>query len=155
MSATFARLAAAGIELPPPAPVTSAYLALKRIGPLVAVSGQGTRVAGTYAFLGRLGVEHGSDAACAATRIATLNVLAQLAGALGPDLDRARALLVTTWVRIGAAPPGIALDPIARTVDALLATAFGAAGRHAGKVVGALDLYGGSLVIQEGLFRVG
>ncbi len=77
------RLRELGIELPePPAPV-GAYVAVRRSGRLLFVSGQIPLADGKPRFLGKVGVDLSVDEGKAAARLCAINALAQIRKALG------------------------------------------------------------------------
>ncbi|MDR2566920.1 MAG: RidA family protein [Bifidobacteriaceae bacterium] len=133
-----ARLAELGIALPPPATPLAAYLPVRVSERSAWVSGQGPVKDGASVWTGRLGdsltVEQGSDAA----RLAAVNVLAALQGALG-SLDR-----VDHFERVAvmvASTPDFADHPaVANGASNLFAEVFGEAGRHARAAFGVAAL---------------
>jgi enamine deaminase RidA (YjgF/YER057c/UK114 family) len=133
-----ARLAELGITLPrPPAPL-AAYLPVRVTGASAWVSGQGPVKDGASVWTGRLGdaltSAQGSDAA----RLAAVNVLAALQGALGTleRIDRFERVAVMV-----ASTPDFTDHPaVANGASNLFVEVFGDAGRHARAAFGVAAL---------------
>ena len=133
------RLKELGIRLPdPPSPV-GAYVAVKRSGRLLFVSGQLPLSGGKPQFLGKVGADLSLDEGKAAARLCLLNGLAVLRNELAGDLDR-----VVRFVRLGvfvASDPGFTGQPgVADGASDLLVEIFGEVGRHARAAVGVAEL---------------
>lgn len=131
------RLAAAGLELPPPPAALGAYVPAVRAGRLVFTAGQLPMTDGALVAAGLVGTEvETADAARAAERCA-LNALA--AAATVCDLDEVvRVVKLTGYV---ASAPGFTAQPaVIDGASAVLAAAFGERGRHAREAVGVASL---------------
>jgi enamine deaminase RidA (YjgF/YER057c/UK114 family) len=131
-------LAAIGLELPPPATPLASYVPVRVSGRTAFVSGQGPIRDGVSVHTGRLGetltTEQGADAA----RIAAVNVLAALRGALG-SLDRV-AQFDRVAVMVASAPDFHDQPAVANGASELIVQVFGEAGRHARAAYGVAAL---------------
>lgn len=131
------RLAEAGLELPVAAAALGAYVPAVRTGNLIFTSGQLPMVAGELLKAGIVGAEVSLDAARACAERCALNALA--AAATVCDLDAVtRVVKLTGYV---ASAPGLTAQPaVVDGASAVLAAAFGEAGRHAREAVGVAAL---------------
>jgi len=166
-----AKLAALGIELPPPPAPIASYVGfnvvetaadLGRRGALVVVSGQIPLVEGKLAFIGKLGtpidskhgraisIEQGQQAA----RLCFVNLMAQLKAACGGDLDKVKRV-----VRLGgfiACGPDFTQHALVMNGASDLAVeVFGEAGKHARTTIGVPSLPADAPVEVEGMFELG
>jgi enamine deaminase RidA (YjgF/YER057c/UK114 family) len=132
------KLAAMGLELPPPPPAVAAYRPWCRTGNLVITSGQLPWHAGKMAFAGRLGesvtVEQGYQAA----RQCALNAIAQIKDAIG-DLDRVVQIVrLEGYVHCAS---GFRKHPdVLNGASHLLAEVFGERDRHSRLALGIADM---------------
>jgi enamine deaminase RidA (YjgF/YER057c/UK114 family) len=136
-------LAALGIALPQPPAAGGNYIAAKRVGPVVYLSG----VVSTGAegvITGTAGMDRSVDDGYAAARACALTQLAVLRRELG-SLDRvAEVLAVNGYVN---AAPGFADSPaVVNGASDLLVQVFGDAGRHVRAAVGVSALPRNALV---------
>lgn len=129
-----ARLADAGLTLPPvPAPVAS-YVPAHVGGHQVFTSGQLPFVDGTLAVTGKVGAEVTPDVAAQLARTAALNAVAAAASAAG-GIDQIRS--VTKLVVYVASDPSFTGQPaVANGASTLLQEIFGDDGIHARSAVG-------------------
>lgn len=129
-----ARLAAAGLTLPPvPAPVAS-YVPARASGHQVFTSGQLPFVEGALAATGKVGADVDPDDAAQLARTAALNAVAAAAAAAG-GVDRIRS--VTKLVVFVASDPSFTGQPaVANGASKLLEEVFGDDGIHARSAVG-------------------
>jgi len=139
------RLAALGIELPPPLRLPEGvrlpFAPVRIVGDRALVSGHGPQSpdgssAGPY---GRVGAEVSVEEAYAAARGTAISILGDLSRALG-DLDR-----ITAWVRVFgmvASVPGFARQPaVINGCSDLILEVFGPeVGSHARSAVGMAEL---------------
>ena len=132
------RLAALGIELPPPPEPVGNYIGAVQVGDLVFLGGVSNRVRGVLKYRGKLGrdltVEQGYDAA----RMAAINHLAVLKSFLG-DLDRVDRIVKVVG-HINCAPGFNKLPPVLNGASDLLVEVFGQNGRHTRLALGASEL---------------
>jgi enamine deaminase RidA (YjgF/YER057c/UK114 family) len=148
------KLAELGITLPTPMAPMANYIPYQVTGSLVVVSGQVPAKDGKIAITGKVGgrltVEQGAEAA----RLCLINVVTQLKGACGGDLDRVRKV-----VRLGgfvASPADFTAHATVMNGASDLAVAiFGEAGRHARTTIGVPALPGDAAVEVEGMFEIG
>jgi enamine deaminase RidA (YjgF/YER057c/UK114 family) len=145
-----AQLGDMGIQLPEPVAPLAEYVPFVLTGNLLFVSGQ-LPIGGDGIVAGRLTAEdHAADGipapgsklgmAKGAATLAAINMLAQVKAAIG-DLDRVRRVVKLTAFVINGA-------------SALMAGAFGDAGRHARSAVGCSSLPREAIVEVEGIFEV-
>ncbi len=149
-----ARLAELGIELPrAPAPA-AAYIPYTRVGDTLYVSGQLPMFKGELCYAGKIGVELSLEEGQAAARLCAVNLIAQVADALGGDLD-----LLLRCVKLGGfvnATPDFRDHPkVINGASELMIQVFGSIGRHARFAVGVNSLPLGSSVEIDGIFQVG
>ncbi|MDR0593653.1 MAG: RidA family protein [Bifidobacteriaceae bacterium] len=123
------RLAALGIVLPAAAPPLAAYLPVRIAGPTAWVSGQGPVRDGASVWTGRLGAELTTEQGHDAARLAAVNVLAALGGALG-SLERVEGF-ERVAVMVASTPDFTDHPAVANGASNLFAEVFGEAGRHA------------------------
>jgi enamine deaminase RidA (YjgF/YER057c/UK114 family) len=142
-----------GITLPTPAMPQGAYVPWVRTGSLLFISGQITMGANGLEYLGRVGENVSLDEGKRAARLCGLNIVAQVAAALGGDLDRVkRVVKLTGFVN---AVPGFAQHPeVVNGASDLMAEIFGEAGRHARAAVGVSSLPRNVAVEVEAVFEV-
>jgi len=137
-----ARLAAAGLTLPPvPAPLAG-YVPAVRVGDLVFTAGQLPMVDGHLISPGAVGkpptAKIGPAEGAAAARVAALNAVAAAAAAAG-GLDELSAVVKVT-VFVNSVGEFTGHPTVADGASSLIAEVFGAAGRHARSAVGVASL---------------
>lgn len=137
MSAVAARLADAGLTLPEPVAAVGDYVPAVRVGTLVMTSGQLPMREGALLAVGRLGDDVDEQTGVACARQCALNALAAVSTVC--DLDAVvRVVRITGYV---ASDPDFTAQP--RVIDgasAVMAAAYGDAGRHAREAVGVAAL---------------
>jgi enamine deaminase RidA (YjgF/YER057c/UK114 family) len=147
-----ARLKELGIVLPiPPAPVAS-YVPTVFSGRRCYVSGQVCMVDGKIAVAGHLGAGVTLDQGREAARICGVNILAQLALALG-DLDRVVQVVKLTGF-VASTPDFTDQPKVINGCSDLLVEVFGEAGRHARSAVGVAALPLNAAVEVEAIVEV-
>lgn len=146
------RLAELQIVLPAPAAALANYVAARRSGDLLIVSGQLPMDAGTVRFQGKLGAGVSLADGQAAARLCAINILAQVQAACG-DLER-----VVACVRLGgfvACTPEFSDHPkVVNGASDLMVAVLGDAGRHARAAVGVASLPFDAAVEVEGMFEL-
>ena len=146
------RLAELGIVLPSPAGALANYVAARRSGDLLVVSGQLPMEAGAVRFKGKLGAGVSLEDGAAAARLCAINILAQVQAACG-DLER-----VVACMRLGgfvACTPEFTDHPkVVNGASDLMVAVLGDAGRHARAAVGVASLPFDAAVEVEGMFEV-
>ncbi len=132
------RLRSLDIVLPtPPGPLAS-YVPAVRAGSLVYVAGQGPMVDGVPVIRGKLGDGTSEEAAAGAARLAVINAIAVLAGALG-DLEKlVRIVKLNGYVN--CTPDFERQHVVVNGASDLLAEVFGERGRHARTAIGTNSL---------------
>jgi enamine deaminase RidA (YjgF/YER057c/UK114 family) len=147
------RLAALGLELPPPAPPVANYIGLVRVGDLVFVSGHGPTIGSEIVYRGKLGADMGVADGQQAAQLVALNLLATLKADLG-ELDRVERV-VKLLVMVNSAPDFAEQPLVANGASDLLVSVFGEGrGKHARSAVGMGALPFGIPVEIEGIFAV-
>jgi enamine deaminase RidA (YjgF/YER057c/UK114 family) len=155
MSEVENRLAALDIMLPQPATPVANYVASKRCGNLLYISGQlclGPDGVLNSRHKGKLGGTVSAENGAEAAKFCAINLLAQAKAALG-TLDK-----VKSCVRLGgfiAATPGFAgLPAVMNGASDLMVAAFGEAGKHTRTTVGVSILPLDCAVEVEALFEI-
>lgn len=147
-----ARLAAAGVELPPlPAPIGN-YAPFRIAGETLYLSGVGPRRLDGGIETGRVGEDVSVEDAYGHARLCGLNMLAIMKEAVG-DLDRVVCML-KVFGMVNAAP-GFAEHP--RVIDGctdVLVEAFGEAGKPARSAIGMGSLPRNISVEVEGIVLI-
>ncbi len=132
-----ARLRELGIELPEAMTPAGGYVAARRTGDLVFVSGQGPWSAGGL-VKGKVGRDLTLEQARDAARLTGLNLLAVLRAELG-SLDQVAAIVKVLGM-VNCAPGFNATPAVIDGCSELLVQVFGEAGRHARSAVGMAEL---------------
>jgi enamine deaminase RidA (YjgF/YER057c/UK114 family) len=148
-----ARLAALGIELPPPPVPIATFLPFRVTGRLVYLAGQTCEREGRVVHAGRVGVEVDEETGRRAARICALNLLAALKAACAGDLDAVvRCVSVRGFVQ---APPGFGRVPqIVDGASELFVSIWGEEGRHARTSVGVSTLPQNAAVEVDAVFEL-
>lgn len=145
------RLAALGLQLPPPATPVGAYAPARIHGDTLWVAGHTDRTPNTPATRGSVGGDVDLDRARRAARDATLNLLAAAEQAVG--LDRVRGVVFLRGYVVGAA--GFEDHPkVIDTASELLGELFAAAPAPARAAIGVATLPGGACVELEAVFEI-
>lgn len=128
------RLRSLNITLPPtPAPLAN-YVSVIRTGNLVFVSGQGPMVDGKPVIKGKLGASVSEEDGIKAARLAAVNALAVLSGALGGLETIVRVVKLNAYVN--CTDNFERQHIIVNGASELLVEVFGEKGRHARAAVG-------------------
>jgi len=155
MSQIALRLAELGIVLPTPVAPIANYVPYARVGNLLFVSGQlplGPEGKLAPAHTGKLGSDSSIDHAREAARLCAINLLAQARAAIG-DLD-AIAQVVRLGGFFSVAASFDSLPQAMNGASDLMASLFGAKGRHARTTVGVAHLPLNAMAEVEALFEV-
>jgi enamine deaminase RidA (YjgF/YER057c/UK114 family) len=146
------RLAALGIALPTPGAPLASYIPTTESGGLVFVSGQLSVVPGGEQCVGKLGAGLSVEDGYRGARIAAINLLAVLKGAVG-SLE-----LVTRIVKIvgfvNCTPDFGEPHKVINGASEFLVEVFGDRGRHARSSVGVNALPNGAAVEVEAIVEV-
>ncbi len=152
MSAIEAKLEAMGITLPAAAAPAANYVATRRTGNLLFVSGQLPMAEGKVAYTGQVGAGVSMEDGVEAARLCAINILAQAKTALG-DLDA-----IASCIKLGGfvnCETGFGDQPkVINGASDLIADVFGEAGRHARFAVGAPGLPFDAAVEVEAIFEL-
>ena len=132
------RLDELGIELPPVARPVASYVPVVVSGSLAFVAGQVPLEDGAPMVTGRLGDGVDVEAAQAAARRCSLQILAALRAELG-SLSRIRRI-VRVGVFVASAPGFTDQSTVANGASDLFVQVFGEEGRHARAAVGVAEL---------------
>jgi enamine deaminase RidA (YjgF/YER057c/UK114 family) len=131
------RLAALGIELPPPMPPAGIYVPCVRSGGLLYVGGHGP-VAGQTVVRGKVGRDLTLEQARDAARMTGLSMLATVLAELG-SLDGLRRL-VKVFGMVNCAPGFNQTPAVIDGCSSLFVEIFGDAGQHTRTAVGMAEL---------------
>ena len=132
------RIAALGLELPPPPSPVAAYVAVRIAGDVAYVAGQVPMMDGHVMSPGRLGEMVRLDDAAVAARQAALQALSALRAALG-SFERLRGISQVT-VFIASTPEFVDHPRVANGASEVLVEILGDAGKHARAAVGMASL---------------
>ncbi len=147
-----ARLTAAGIELPPPAPPAGLYVAAVLSGNLLHVGGHGPIRSDGKAVTGKVGDTVDLDGARQAARLTGLQILASVRAELG-SLDRV-ARVVKVFGMVNCAPGFNRTPAVIDGCSELFHEVFGAAGVHTRSAVGMAELPFDIATEIEAIFEV-
>lgn len=147
------RVAALGLTLPKPSTPAANYVSWIRSGDLVHISGQVSVLVGQEEYIGKVGADVDVATAQKAAQACGLNVLAQLADAVGDDYSR-----VVRCVRLGGfvnATPDFTEQPqVVNGASNLMVEVLGDKGKHARAAVGVGSLPRGVAVEVDAIFEV-
>jgi len=146
------RLADLGIELPTAPAPAAAYVPTVRSGGLLFTAGQVAVGEGGMLATGIVGVDVDVETAVGCARQCAINVLAQLASALGSLGEVGRVVKLTVYVASDSSFRDQHI--VANGASELMAAVFGEAGVHARSAVGAAVLPLGSPVEVEAIVEV-
>jgi enamine deaminase RidA (YjgF/YER057c/UK114 family) len=148
-----ARLAELGISLPTANSPLANYVAARRCGNVLYISGQVPRIDGRDAFVGKLGQELTVEQGREAARICAINILAQVRAALGGSLNG-----IAGCIRLGgfvnSAPEFGDQPSVINGASDLMVEVFGDAGRHARAAVGCASLPRNVAVEVDAVFEL-
>ncbi|MDP6351196.1 MAG: RidA family protein [Alphaproteobacteria bacterium] len=148
-----ARLEELGIELPQAATPAANYVPYVITGNLVFVAGQITFWNGTVKYVGKVGEAYSVADGQQAARLCGLNLIAQVKGACGGDLDRVRRC-VKLGVFVNCIDGFDRHPEVANGASDLMVDVFGEAGRHARFAVGAPALPRNVATEADGVFEI-
>ena len=144
MSEVENRLAAMGVALPDVPKPVAAYVPFVVAGNLVFVSGNLPVEKGELKFRGRLGAEVSVEEGAKAARLAAVNAIAALRGAVG-DLDRVKRIVRIEGF-VASTPEFDAQPKVVNGASELVLEAFQERGRHSRFAVGCASLPLGAAV---------
>lgn len=145
----YQRLAALGIELPPPPPPIANFVTHVREGNVLYLSGQGPRELDGHLHSGKVGGDVGVDRAYQHARLTGINLLAVMHGALG-DLSRVKRVVKLLGM-VNAVPDFEDHPSVINGCSDLFIEVFGEAGQHARSAVGFGSLPGNITVEIEAI----
>jgi enamine deaminase RidA (YjgF/YER057c/UK114 family) len=146
------RLEELGVRLPSAVTPVANYTGFVRSGGLLLVSGQLCLAGGVLVAKGKLGSQVTVEQGQAAARACAINLLAQVASALG-DLDKV-ARVVRLGGFINSAPDFLDGSVVMNGASDLMVEVLGDKGRHARTAIGVASLPGDAAVEVEGMFEV-
>lgn len=147
------RLAALGLALPPPPPPVANFVAWRRVGNMLYLSGQGPLEASGHLHVGLVGESVTVQDAYTHARVTGLNLLAVAKEALG-ELSQVRH--VVKLLAFVNATPGFTQHPqVVNGCSDLFVAVFGETiGRGARSAIGAGSLPGNQTVEVEAILEV-
>ncbi|WP_405048024.1 RidA family protein (plasmid) [Rhizobium sp. WW22] len=148
----YQRLAALGIELPPPPPPIANFVTHVREGNVLYLSGQGPRELDGHLHSGKVGGDVGVDRAYQHARLTGINLLAVMHGALG-DLSRVKRVVKLLGM-VNAVPHFEDHPSVINGCSDLFIEVFGEAGQHARSAVGFGSLPGNITVEIEAIISL-
>ena len=152
MSKIAERLKDLGIVLPTPVQPLANYVAYRRSGSLLFISGQIPLQNDALPYLGKVGVDLSIEQGQAAARLCAINILAQVNAALNGNLD-----LVDACLKLGGfvncAPDFSAQPTVINGASDLMVDVFGDKGRHARAAVGSNALPPNVAVEIDAIFQ--
>jgi enamine deaminase RidA (YjgF/YER057c/UK114 family) len=148
-----ARIAELGLSLPAAPSPAANYVPFVATGNFVYVSGQLPIADGTLRHLGKAGDGIAIEEAYASARMCALNVVAQVAAAVGDRLSRVKRCVNVT-VFVNATPEFTEHPKIANGASDLVVEIFGDAGRHSRAAVGVGSLPRGALTEVQAVFEI-
>lgn len=148
----YERLAALGIQLPPPPPPIANFVTHVQEGNLLYLSGQGPREADGYLHAGKVGAEVSVDDAYAHARLTGINLLSVMHEALG-DLGRVKRVVKLLGM-VNAVSDFEDHPSVINGCSDLLIEVFGEAGQHARSAVGFGSLPGNITVEIEAIISL-
>lgn len=137
MSKDFDRIFAdLDVKLPPPAISVANYVGYVKSGNLLFISGQVPFDAeGKLPYVGKVGVDIGTEDAVAAARLCAINIIAQIKDACDGDLTRVvRIVKLGAFVHCEDSFPG--QPAVVNGASDFMVQVFGEAGRHTRAAVG-------------------
>ena len=141
------RLAALGLELPPPPEPVGNYLPAARSGRIMWLAGVGARRPDGSRITGKLGDGVSAEQGYEAARWCALNLLARMQAELG-CLERVSRVLKVVGM-VNSAPHFTGQAAVVDGASDLFVALFGEAGRHARSAPGMAALPGDMAVIVE------
>lgn len=141
------RLAALGLELPPPPEPVGNYLPAARSGHIMWLAGVGARRPDGSRITGKLGGGVSAEQGYEAARWCALNLLARMQAELG-SLERVSRVLKVVGM-VNSAPDFTGQAAVVDGASDLFVALFGEAGRHARSAPGMASLPGDVAVIVD------
>lgn len=129
------------------------YIAYKKVGNLVFVSGQTCRENGAMKFAGRVGKDLTSDEGKLAARLCGLNILSQIKLACDGDLGKVKSC-VRLNVFVSSAEDFFDHALIANGASDLMVEVFGDAGKPTRTSLGVYSLPSNSAVEIDAIFEI-
>lgn len=154
MSATIAeKLARLGHDLPVASVPVANYVSVVRVGTLLSISGQISRIDDANVVLGVAGASVSPEEGRRAAEIAALNVLSQIAAATDGTIASVRRI-VRLGVFVAATPDFTQHPQVANGASDLMVAVFGDAGRHSRAAIGVSSLPRGVAVEVDALVEL-
>ena len=151
-SSVIERLNAIGIKVPVAVtPVANYVPGVLATGPLLFLSGQGTREDGVFQYVGKVGEDLSVEDGEAAARLCAINILAQVQAFCGFNAVK-RVVKLTGFVN--SAPDFVDVPKVLNGASDLMVQAFGEQGKHARSAIGVTTLPFGMAVEVEAVFEL-
>lgn len=148
-----ARLAQLDLQLPLLVPGNNPFVATRRVGNLLFVSGQGSKRDGQALFIGKVGVQLDINQAREAARLCTLNVLAHVAQAVEGDIDRVKGCVQLRGY-VNAVDDFTESGAVIDAASELLVQVLGERGQHTRTTIGVSSLPRGFAVEVDAVFEM-
>lgn len=148
-----ARLAQLGLALPEALPGNNPFVATRRVGNLLFVSGQGSKRDGQALFIGKVGLQIDMRQAREAASLCTLNVLAHVAQAVDGDLAQVKGCVQLRGY-VNAVDNFTESGAVIDAASELLVQVLGERGQHARTTIGVSSLPRGFAVEVDAVFEL-
>ena len=148
-----ARLAQLGLALPEVLPGNNPFVATRRVGNLLFVSGQGSKRDGQALFIGKVGLQIDMRQAREAASLCTLNVLAHVAQAVDGDLAQVKGCVQLRGY-VNAVDNFTESGAVIDAASELLVQVLGERGQHARTTIGVSSLPRGFAVEVDAVFEL-
>ena len=141
------------IELPDPPDPVGAYVAFKKTGKLIFISGQLPIGKDGKITKGKIGKELSLQEGQQAAKLCALNILAQAKKAVGDDLEKIKGCTKITGF-VNSADDFIDQPKVINPASDLLSSVFGDKGKHARAAVSTNSLPLGAAVEIDAIFEI-
>ncbi|MDD1963603.1 RidA family protein [Pseudomonas sp. 39004] len=142
-----------GLQLPEVVPGNNPFVATRRVGNLLFVSGQGSKRDGQALFIGKVGVHIDLSQAREAARLCTLNVLAHVAQAVQGDLAQVKGCVQLRGY-VNAVDDFTESGAVIDAASQLLVQVLGERGQHTRTTIGVSSLPRGFAVEVDAVFEL-
>ena len=150
---TFEALKKLNIELPTAPDPVGAYVAFKKAGKLIFISGQLPISRDGNLIKGKIGREISLQDGQQAAKLCAINILAQAKKAVGGDLDKIKSCVKITGF-VNSADDFIDQPKVINPASETLSEVFGDKGKHARAAVSTNSLPLGAAVEIDAIFEV-
>ncbi len=150
---TFEALKKLNIELPTAPDPVGAYVAFKKAGKLIFISGQLPISRDGNLIKGKIGREISLQDGQQAAKLCAINILAQAKKAVGGDLDKIKSCVKITGF-VNSADDFTDQPKVINPASEILSTVFGDNGKHARAAISANSLPLGAAVEIDAIFEI-